>query len=75
MNGVTWAPNEEKATPMKLIDEGLIAEFLGHVPPTKHSFAIVGASSSSSALKAQNVHVRLDHIDRFLKYHGEQLTN
>ena len=34
-NGVTWAPNEEKAAPMKPIDEALIAEFLGNVPPTK----------------------------------------
>ena len=51
-NGVTWAPNKEKVAPMKPIDEGLIVEFLGHVPPTKHYFATTGASCSSSVPRA-----------------------
>ena len=73
-NGVTWAPNEEKVAHMKPIDETLIAEFLGYVPPTRHFFATVGASSSSLAPRTQNVHTRLDHVDRVLDYHGKQLA-
>ena len=57
---------------MKPIDEALIAEFLGYVLPTKRFFAIVGASSSSSAPRARNIHARLDHIDRVLEYHEKK---
>ena len=71
LNEVAWALNEEVGVPMRLIDAGLIAEFLGNVPPTKRSFAIAGASSSSLTLRAQNVHTCLDHIDQVLDYHGK----
>ena len=75
LNGVTWANNEEKATPMKPIDEVLIVEFLGLVPPNKHSFASTGVGSSSSALTTRNptLHARLDCMDQVLEYHGEHL--
>ena len=49
LNGVTWAANEEKIAPMRPIDEALIAEFEGWVPPNKRSFASTGAGSSSLA--------------------------
>ena len=65
MNGVTWANNEEKAAPMKPIDEVLIAEFLGLVPPNKRSFASMRAGYSSSAPRTRNptLHARLECMD------------
>ena len=56
---------------MRPIDNGLISEFLGNIPPTKCSFATAGVSSSSSALRTQTVHTDLDHIDLVLDYHGK----
>ena len=75
LNGMAWANNEEKAAPMKPIDEVLIADFLGLVPPNKRSFASTRAGSSSSASRTRNptLHARLDRMDRVLEYHGEHL--
>lgn len=75
LNGVTWVNNEEKPAPIKPIDEVLIAEFLGLVPPHKHSFASTRADSSSSAPRIRNLtlHAHLECMDRVLEYHGEHL--
>ena len=74
LNGVTWAANEEKIGPMRPIDEVLIAEFEGWVPPNKRSFASTGAGSSSSAPpRNPTLHARLERMDRVLEYHGEHL--
>ena len=75
MNGVNWANNEEKMAPMKPIDEVLIAEFLGLVPPNKSSFASTRVGSSSLAPRTRNptLHARLDHMDRVLEYYGVHL--
>ena len=74
LNGVTWAANEEKIGPMRPIDEALIAEFEGWVPPNKRSFASTGAGSSSSAPpRNPTLHARLERMDRVLEYHGEHL--
>ena len=75
LNGVTWANNDEKAALIKTIYEVLIAEFLGLVPPNKHSFASTRAGSSSSAPRIRNptLYARLERMDRVLEYHGEHL--
>ena len=75
LNGMTWANNEEKAAPMKPIDEVLIAEFLCLVSPNKHSFASTRAGSSSSIPRTRNptLNARLERMDRVLEYHGEHL--
>ena len=61
--------------PMRPIDVGLIAEFLGYVQLNrKHCLSTVGASSSSSVPRVQTVHTKLDHMERVLDYHGQLLV-
>ena len=73
-NRVTCANNEEISYPMRPIDVGLVAEYLGMVPPNKLSHSPAGASYSSSIPKVQTMHGRLDHMERILDFHEQQLV-
>ena len=59
---------------MMPMDKSVIAEVFKMGPPKKCPHSTTGASSSSYVPRVQTMHSKMDHMERVMDFHGQQLA-